>query len=62
MAEAKEPQKKLPENPLPEKKPFVPIVQPKPFVYNNPQFNKFWSKGKSWGGQPAIRKHAARSR
>ncbi|MEI6119414.1 MAG: hypothetical protein WCP92_09865 [bacterium] len=41
MAEAKEPQKKLPENPLPEKKPFVPIVQPKPFVYNNPQFNKF---------------------
>lgn len=59
MAEAKEPQKKLPENPLPEKKPFVP---PKPFVYNNPQFNKFWSKWKSGGGQPVIRKHAARSR
>ena len=38
MTEAKEPQKKLPENPLPEKKTFVP---PKPFVHNNPQFNKF---------------------
>lgn len=38
MAESTEPQKKLPENPLPEKKPFVPV---KPFVNNNPQFNKF---------------------
>jgi hypothetical protein len=37
-------------------------VSPKPFVNNNPQFNKFWSKWKSWGGHPVVRKHAARSR
>ena len=59
MAESSEPQKKAPVTPLPEKKPFV---SPKPLVNNNPQFNKFWSKWKSGGGHPVIRKHAARSR
>lgn len=41
MAEVKEPQKKLPENPLPEKKPFVAIPR-NPFANNtNSSFNKF---------------------
>ena len=61
MAESTEPQKKSPVAPLHEKKPFVGI-QKTPFVHNNPQFNKFWSKWKSGGGHPVIRKHAARSR
>lgn len=61
MAEVKEPQKKLPDNPLLEKKPFVAISR-NPFANNNPSFNKFWSKWRSGGGRPAIRKHAARSR
>jgi hypothetical protein len=40
---------------LPEKKPFV---QPKPFVNNNPSFNKSWFGWKSGGNKPAILKHS----
>lgn len=61
MAELPQAKKKTPETALPEKKPFV-ALPPKPFVNNNPQFNKFWSKWKSGWGHPVIRKYAARSR
>ena len=57
----------LQEKPLPEKKPFV--NEPgKPFINNNPSFNRPWywwwkfaGNGSGWA-RPTIRKHAARSR
>lgn len=55
MADSSKPQKKTPVTPLPEKKPFVP---PKPFVNNNPSFNKSWFGWKWWGNKPAILKHS----